>query len=718
MRKLILLFVLLCAGVASGDTKWPDSGGGGAADNLGNHTATQDIILGDDEIISDTYGYNADLSAHTATKGFWTRPVEVGPLTVCQASNTTPDTLDNQACETLTPPSASHADCGGVGTCIRNDGLLGTPGQGLAHIVVGSDSIGPGSQAQDNIFFIRYNAGVEGELSAPDDPGTGATYYNFEMDWSPDGNQLVEFFRQNIRRGGAAGDAWRDFGHFANLDALAAGHNFASGAFTAEDTGVFDKYGIFQVGALNAPIVGARMSTYESTPTSYFEVEGNTNSGGRPLASWSAVADANATPHNVNGVTVDLHATSDTTSAQRALAAAIRVDAPSRFGACDANSTGAGITEGAQCIENKDCNDGDVYTASPLNGICVHGNGTLSNGTSDGLCIATANGAIGTTPTFCDTTFGAIGACDAGHLCTDIQDYWLQYTGTAVGLYVEASSKDITADIETIGWCSSDGGGDPEDEGKTCHRNADCESATCVFDTGGSMHVNDLTGANVKIDISGSRTFGHPFNPIASQQKQFSNVNGMVFDLTWSGTNQEINQSTMLKFGSPSISNTGGLWENESVIRVANQWGNAEYTPSIIQADAFTTRTGAKHAMQFATFGWDQGNWSLGRARIWSEAEGGTPGTVDNLRVIFNNNPWGPAVGQAIALHSESNNHGLMKWGVSDAAGAASFDTGTEVCAVSSQTCVDSDEMGSNGSVTTCSTAHANGLNFWAFCRD
>jgi len=66
--KLVLLVVCVAAAhpAHAGSILWPDtggSGGGGGSDNLGNHTATQDIALGLNEVEqTPAIGFNSTLT--------------------------------------------------------------------------------------------------------------------------------------------------------------------------------------------------------------------------------------------------------------------------------------------------------------------------------------------------------------------------------------------------------------------------------------------------------------------------------------------------------------------------------------------------------------------------------------------------------------------------------------------------------------------------------
>lgn len=721
-KKLLLLLALTMSAYSSNAANiavWPDSGGGGggSADNLGNHTATQDIALGLNEIEqAPAIGFNATLTGFDTGQGasaFWRRDVESGPQAVCAAG--APNEFE--ACQVL---AVNSAECGGSHDCVRNDGTGGTPGMVDVPVVLALDAIGPNTYSQDNIFRIGYNAGDEGVLSAPPANGQGQILWNYEFDWrAPTNTQRHEHYLQIIKAGGSASDSWRPFFWGANLDLDSATFGFTAGLHRAADTGNESRIGQFKMATFEVPATpGIRFANDETVPFGTFQIETGSNFGGQPAGSWSQKANP---AHFTEGPTFTFHGTSDTTNQQDALRVTFQADGPNIFGACDANSTGASVAEGDQCITNEDCNDGDAYDSGIPNGICVKGNGTLGSGTNDGLCIVTATKTISPTTVFCDTTFEAQGTCQSGEVCRDIQEFYTLKTHAAAALIVDANAPTAGSNPAGVwGYCSSGAGGSADDEGKLCRYAADCSSNSCTFPTTGGKYINELVGTLTRISLTDSRTNNLADPLIINSTNEYANIVGSDNYFTWSGANQNILQSARTRYKAPTITQTGGTSFNEYVIRIENQWeADAQYTPILFGWDALTKKnSGIFQAISGATAGWDTGNIRLGRVYLWSSAEGTSPESVDNLRISFNASPSSATAGQAVAVHSLSNNHGIMKWGVSDASGSANFDTGTEVCAASGQTCVDSDVMGSDGSATTCATSHANAANFWAFCRD
>ena len=141
-----------------------------------------------------------------------------------------------------------------------------------------------------------------------------------------------------------------------------------------------------------------------------------------------------------------------------------------------------------------------------------------------------------------------------------------------------------------------------------------------------------------------------------------------------------------------------------------------------LRIDAQSCPVGCAQPSRRGNLRLDGGEWDNGHILI------GTSSTGDHLfrdqtnevfRIRTDTFPTSETDGEAIITSSGSANWGPMFWGVSDAAGAAIFDTGTEICALAGGglTCIDSDVMGGDGSATTCATAHAGSANFWAFCQ-
>lgn len=89
------------------------------------------------------------------------------------------------------------------------------------------------------------------------------------------------------------------------------------------------------------------------------------------------------------------------------------------------------------------------------------------------------------------------------------------------------------------------------------------------------------------------------------------------------------------------------------------------------------------------------------------------------IRGKINGKPTSETDGGEVMLHTSDANHGLTAWGISDAAGAAAFDTGTEVCVGVGLACQDVIEFSVIGIPTDsdCATAHANAVKFLAFCQ-
>jgi len=707
---LVLAFAFVNAS-SRADTIWPEvGGGGGGSDNLGNHIATQDIALGLNQVDqAPAIDFNATLTDHETGAGpapFWRRYAESGPPAVCEVG--APNA--GAAC---TPLAVNSAQCGGAHDCIRNTATTQVP------ITFGLDAIGTtGAFALDPIVYMRYNAGADGQASSPQVAGHAWVGYHREFDWRPsnadEDRQLIEEYIQVIPPNGSASQTWRPYFDGVNATQSSAVHQWLAGSFVG-DTGRLSPLGAMTLGGFETyPQPGLRIASDQTVPFAGFQVEFSSNQGGHPAGGWDSTS---VTPHFHQMASLTQHATNDNpTQAQTALAITSTADGPNIFGACDANSTGASVSEGDRCVMNEDCNDGAAYSGS--NGICVKGNGTLGTGTNDGLCIVTATKAVSAATVFCDSTFEAQGTCATGEVCRDIQEFYPLKTITHQALVVEANTAPVSGSLATFGYCSSGSGGSADDEGKLCRENADCSSNVCTFQTNGARHVESIVASTVRQKFTDSRTVNLADPTIFNGTYETLSGYGEINEFQLSANNQNIIETTRLFFASPTVAGSGNTIASARGLHFADQWGSSVYRPALIGWDTLTAASGGNSAINGASFGWNTGKFHLGRIDMWSEAEGTSPGTVDNLRVSFNSTPGSATAGQAVAVHSLSNNHGLMKWGVSDASGSANFDTGTEVCAATGQTCVDSDVMGSDGSATTCSTAHANAANFWAFCRD
>ncbi len=198
------------------------------------------------------------------------------------------------------------------------------------------------------------------------------------------------------------------------------------------------------------------------------------------------------------------------------------------------------------------------------------------------------------------------------------------------------------------------------------------------------------------------------------------NISALELDM-----DMEANSGTIISYrgilmATPELEPTGTTIQNQIGLHIQDQRGMGGITDAV-RIDPQICGTGCSNPERKGHVVLGGGNWDNGHIAI---ENGSTTGdhlwrdqTNEVFRVSTDSAPSSETNGNVILTSSGNANWGPMFWGVSDAAGAAVFDTGTEICTLAALTCVDSDVMGGDGSATTCATSHANGANFWAFCQ-
>lgn len=658
--------------------------------NMGNFQLLQDIL----ELTPNFDG----LGFAPGVEPMWlSRPVAVGHMRQC--NNTATGGTQNNACK-------SDADCNGVvNACQRNDGTNGTTGMQTAYVCYELTAFGhTGVYTQNNIEKVRFNSSADCSQDTPLITEIPLASFNREFSWNHDipGQNITEWYTAIVENGIA--EHRPEFHGYRAVEHTGQ-HGLYAGQYVSPLTGNRTEIGGQVVGNFGPKLKpGMRVAADIATTTgATVDVEGSSDYGG----SFDGSNQSEDTGHFNWGVRAEFHHTQDGGAERGAGQFITRLSGANRFGACDLNSTI--LAPGSKCVRNEQC--GGTATDGS-NGICVHGDGVLDGlGTNDGVCAdaATLN-TLDTAPIFCDTTFGAQGTCDATFVCTDIQRFYELHTEAATGVAMVLQTEAPAADIHVWGMCTSTGGGSPKDEGVPCLTDADCPG-TCNKE-GGSVFRGLMRTAHIDMKFNDDRISGDA----SATANEFNQAIGLEMNLEIGGDNQHFNNLAGIWFTRPNITGTGLRTFNESLIRVSDQWftgGFTQYQAPVLKVDAFTAQnSGIFHGIELGSWGWDTGNWDLGEVILWNAAEGTSPSSVDQIRVKYNSDPTASTDGQAIRQSSGNPNFG-PGWGVSDAAGAALYDTGNKIAALLGETCADSDVRGSNGAATDCTTSHADGARFW-----
>ena len=199
----------------------------------------------------------------------------------------------------------------------------------------------------------------------------------------------------------------------------------------------------------------------------------------------------------------------------------------------------------------------------------------------------------------------------------------------------------------------------------------------------------------------------------------------------YSATNTAFSSPIFLHIPTPTAKGSGSTVERPNTIRIDDQGGyGATGGPAIFLRDQSCLAAGAcsSNPGRFGNILLGGGDYNNGHFSF-GDTVAGYDGDADHIwvdqttlsgtpRMKRSANPTSATDGNAFVLGTGSTAHGIAKWGISDASGAATFDTGTEVCAASALTCQDVIEFSTVGTPTdsACATAHANGVKFMAMC--
>lgn len=699
--------------------EWIVSGG---TDNLGDHTATQDVGLNSFALTQNSLTLSSTGLAHAAgvADTFWSRLVDAGPVMRCSAASSNADAICND-----------NSQCTGGGTCVRA-GTSGTTAQDQVTMALALTATSGGNvwDSQDNVFKMCWNYGAN--CSGIEDTAHHAFTKNVETDYHEDGVDWtsIEDYLQVINEGKSP-ETWRP--RFWRVDPFNGRANLSTriAEWYATDTGAAEEFAGLMMGSPlggDAIVSGIALGPRRKFPSGSGILNEQTDRFGNTPFEFNQAAPI------LSGQNNTLAVQGDGTGQRSALVNSVLVEGSNIYGACGGTPTG-GASVGQQCLWNTDCNGGTEYDGATATGICVKGDDVAGSGTDDGVCVVNP-GTNNSITNLCATVGAATGTCDspdtnATSQCIDIQSWYPMRAAAAAGdiASIQINDPGTTPNLVDItpGYCSASGG-QPEDEGRLCFKAADCSSNSCLKpNAAGSPHY---TGSGVarqtNIVLASTMPGGHANNPVSSTANEINSLDGHDYVTTISGSNQVVSSSRIIFIASPTYTGSGNTFSNPAGIRIGDQWANSEYRPDIFRIDSLTaTGSGSRHLFRQDSFGWDSGNHRFGDLRMWNQGEGTSGVAADGLRINLLSqdasvNPTSATDGFLLQPMSKSNNYGLMAWGISDASGAATFDTGTEICAAlnADLTCVDSDVMGSDGSATTCATAHANGSNFWAMCRD
>ena len=129
---------------------------------------------------------------------------------------------------------------------------------------------------------------------------------------------------------------------------------------------------------------------------------------------------------------------------------------------------------------------------------------------------------------------------------------------------------------------------------------------------------------------------------------------------------------------------------------------------SAILVSSQSATGGSQGNLRFEGGSWNNGHLELAQGHLWRD------GTAGTLRYKSAAAPASESDGSVLLSGTSADTHGFVLWGVSTSADAG-YDSGTEVCAASGLTCVDTTEIANAASID-CRAAHTS-RRWIAYCK-